>query len=225
MRMKASMQTPLGFLLAFSIVFFVFGVHDVLSAAESAPLRRSDSPYMLNYTRFIQYGWYLSVKSSAANYSGGWGALFGGRAAFVIDRIFAVGAGYEISLHATRGSLNGRRDGSEWHHLVPGLAISRPKLLYGGGHITYHIIAEMPVNFSLGALAGWGHLGRNYASGGSRFFVLEPEIFIYANMPRHVRVGAGASYRFTWGVQCQGINDRDIRGFSVGIQIQAGLIP
>ena len=219
------MQTRLRVRLAFSILLSIIAVHEELSAAESTPLRRSDSPYMLNYSRFIQYGWYLSVKSSAANYSGGWGVLFGGRAAFVIDRIFAIGGGYEISLHATRGSLNGRRGGSEWHHLVPGLAISRPKLLYGGGHITYHIIAEMPVNFSLGALAGWGHLGRAYASGGSRFFILEPEVFIYANIPNYVRVGAGASYRFTWGVRYQGITDQDIRGFSVGIQIQAGLIP
>ncbi|OHD65315.1 MAG: hypothetical protein A2176_15385 [Spirochaetes bacterium RBG_13_51_14] len=187
--------------------------------------QRGADLYMLNYNKFIQYGFYPSAIGQAAHFSGGWGVLFGQRAALLVDHIFAIGAGYEVSLYASRGRIDGDRTGPERYTSYIAPPASRPKFLYGGGYIAYHIFSEKIVNFSLGALAGWGRLGQDYAAGhGSTFFILEPELYLFVNLPRYARIGVGTSYRISWGVNYRGITDRDFRGFSLGLQIQAGFL-
>ncbi len=181
---------------------------------------RGADMYMLNYNRFIEHGFYLSVSGKAAHYRAGWGALVGGRAALLVDHVFAIGAVGEISVFNVPGSLVPDRLNSAFGNTPGGM-----KIVYGGGYLAYHIFHDRIVNFSLGSLAGWGRLGGEYLKGpGSRFFIIEPELYIFLNLPRHARIGVGASYRISWGVDFHGIRDRDFRGFSVGLQVQAGLL-
>ncbi len=198
-----------------------------LTAAEKAnnkSERLTDELYMLNYNKFIQYGFYLSVSARAAQFRGGWGAQFGQRAALLVDHIFAIGAAYEISLYTDRDRIS--RNGNSGKKIASRLAArGDPRILYGGGYIAYHIFSDKIVNFSLGAIGGWGHIGRNYAGGaGSDFAFIEPEVYVFVNLPHYARIGVGASYRLTWGVNYQGIRDRDFRGFSILLQIQAGVL-
>ncbi len=181
--------------------------------------------YMLNYSKYIDYGFYLSMIGQAAQYQKGWGGLIGGRAALLVDHIFAIGAGYELSIAARRSGIDGGGSPVERMYasfVSPGRNV---KTVYGGGYISYHIFHDKIVNFSLGALAGWGHLGKDYAGGaGATFFFLEPEIYLFVNLPKYARIGIGTSYRLSWGVSYQGLSDRDFRGFSIGLQIQAGML-
>lgn len=180
--------------------------------------------YMLNYSRYIHYGFYISLIGQTAHYRKGWGGLIGGRAALLVDHIFAIGAGYELSVEARRSSMDsGNKAERAYASLTAAGEVVRT--VYGGGYISYHIFHDSMVNFSLGALAGGGHLGRDYAGGpGKNFAILEPEIYIFINLPAHARIGIGTSYRISWGVSYQGISDRDFRGFSIGLQVQAGIL-
>ena len=212
-----------------------------LAAALSLPLQAAEVPvkkgtrypvkeehgedlYLLDYSKYIAYGFYLSAIGQAAQYRKGWGGMIGGRAALVVDHIFAIGAGYELSIDTRLSSLGG---GGAYDQLYqyPGNNDRSVCIAYGGGYISYHLFSDKIVNFSLGALGGWGHLGRNYSGGpGKTFHFLEPEIYLYVNLPRYSRIGIGASYRISWGVGYRGISDRDFRGFSIGLQVQGGIL-
>lgn len=210
-------------LLAVMIMLLSAGMTRAEEKPDKKNSRHPDELYMLNYSKFVQYGFYLSVSAQAAQFSGGWGALFGQRAALVVDHIFAIGAAYEISLYTDRNRVSMKRNSSD-RMISRFIARNDPRILYGGGYISYHIFHDWIVNFSLGALGGWGHIGKNYAGGdGSTFAFVEPEVYVFVNLPWYVRLGVGASYRFSWGVKYQGIKDRDFWGFSIGFQIQAGV--
>jgi hypothetical protein len=181
--------------------------------------------YMLNYSKYINYGFYLSVIGQAAQYRKGWGALIGGRAALLVDNIFAIGAGYELSIATSRSRLDGSGGADDRLYASSGIHGDGVNIAYGGGYICYHIFSDKIVNFSLGALGGGGHLGREYAGGpGGTFYIIEPEIYLYVNLPKYARIGIGASYRISWGVRYQGLSDRDFRGFSIGLQVQGGIL-
>ncbi|HOT44853.1 MAG TPA: hypothetical protein PLM53_13255 [Spirochaetota bacterium] len=180
--------------------------------------------YMLNYTQYIHYGFYLSLVGQAAHFRKGWGGMIGGRAALLVDHIFAIGAGYELSVAARRSSME---SGNYAERLLASFASAGQvvRTVYGGGYLSYHIFHDSIVNFSLGALAGGGHLGGDYAGGpGKNFAILEPELYLFVNLPAHARIGIGTSYRISWGVSYQGISDRDFRGFSIGLQVQSGIM-
>jgi len=180
--------------------------------------------YMLNYSKYIHYGFYLSLIGQAAQYRKGWGGLIGGRAALLVDHIFAIGAGYEFSVGAHRSSMDSGNYAEQFYAswISAGKDV---RTVYGGGYISYHIFHGSIINFSLGALAGGGHLGRDYTGGpGKNFAILEPELYVFVNLPAYARIGIGTSYRISWGVSYQGISDRDFRGFSIGIQVQAGIL-
>lgn len=207
-------------------VFAVSCIAAPLYSQDSKEQKHPEDLYMLNYNRYIQYGFYSAAVVSAAQFRGGWGALAGGRAALVVDHIFAIGAGFELSLSANRGRIDGGGSTIERAESFRLPKLSRTRLLYGGGYLSYHIFSDKIVNFSLGALAGWGRCGADYAGGpGAKFFILEPEAYVYVNLPKYARIGIGTSYRVTWGARYRGITDRDLRGFSIGLQVQAGLIP
>lgn len=181
---------------------------------------RGSDLYMLNYNRFIENGFYIGATGRGAFYRKGWGIQGGARAAFLVDHIFAIGGACEVSLYQSSGSIRPDRN----HGIIPG-APGTIRTLYGGGYLAYHIFHDSIVNFSLGTIAGWGRLGGDYLTGpGTRYFFVEPEVWIFVNLPRCARIGIGTSYRFTWGVNYLGIDDGDFRGFSAGIQVQAGIL-
>ena len=57
-------------------------------------------------------------------------------------------------------------------------------------------------------------------SGG--FFVFEPSFQGHANLTRWLRLTLNTSYRMVHGVDYKGLNERDLRGFSVGGALQVG---
>lgn len=170
-------------------------------------------------------GFHYAALFQAAQFGGGWGAFFGQRAALVVNRVIAIGAGCELSMSADRGRMDAGGNLLGRYMQLPYPPHPDPKILYGGGYFSYHFFTETIASFSVGVLVGGGHLGTNYAFGsGSDYFVIEPEAYVYVNLPKYVRFGAGLSYRVSWGLSYQGITDMDFRGLSIGVQVQAGLL-
>jgi hypothetical protein len=170
-------------------------------------------------------GFYYAALFQAAQFGGGWGGFFGQRAALVVNRVIAIGGGCELSMSADRGRLDAGGNLAGVYLQLPYPPDPAPRILYGGGYFSYHFLSESIASFSVGALIGGGHLGRNYAGGpGCDYFVFEPEAYVYVNLPKYVRLGAGLSYRVSWGLSYQGITDMDFRGLSIGVQAQAGLL-
>lgn len=213
-----------GYILAGFLLYVAIGAASPAASMENKPVtprkERGSDLYMLNYNRYIDNGFYLGVSGKSHFFRKGWSVQGGARAAFLVDHIFALGAACEVLLHRSAGLLRPDRH----YSILPGTP-GRVRGLYGGGYISYHIFHDSIVNFSLGSIAGWGRLGGDYLTGpGSRFFFIEPEIWFFVNLPRYSRIGIGTSYRLTWGLNYMGIGDGDFRGFSAGIQVQAGIL-
>ena len=170
-------------------------------------------------------GFYYAALFQAAQFGGGWGAFFGQRAVLTVNRVISIGGACELSMSADRGRIDAGGNILGTYMQLPYPPNPKARILYGGGYFSYHFFTDTIASFSVGALMGGGHLGRNYAGGqGCDYFVFEPEAYIYVNFPKYVRLGAGLSYRVSWGVSYQGITDIDFRGLSIGVQAQAGLL-
>ncbi len=221
---KATGQVLYFCLLAGFLASVVTWVPTTALALDAEPVTprkgRGSDLYMLNYNRFIENGFYIGATGRAAFYRKGWGIQGGARAAFLVDHIFAIGGACEVSLYQSSGSIRPDR-----YYAINTGSPGAIRTLYGGAYLAYHIFHDRIVNFSLGAIAGLGRLGGDYLKGsGTRYYFVEPEIWIFVNLPRYARIGIGTSYRHTWGVDYMGIGDGDFRGFSAGLQVQAGIL-
>jgi hypothetical protein len=56
----------------------------------------------------------------------------------------------------------------------------------------------------------------------SKFFVLEPELSVYVNVARLLRVGFSVSYRFTNGVDLHEYRDHDFMGVFFSFNVCGG---
>ena len=62
----------------------------------------------------------------------------------------------------------------------------------------------------------------DYRYKGTNFFVMEPEIMVYVNRARFFRIGVGASYRYTNGLDKYGLSDKTFDGFNGLVMLQFG---
>jgi hypothetical protein len=92
---------------------------------------------------------------------------------------------------------------------------------YGGFLMEYYLFPKNVVNFSIGTIIGAGG-GHNNLDSYSPFFVLEPEVNVFVNVTQFFRLGVGASYRYTSGLNVGTLNDANFRGFSVGLLFEFG---
>jgi hypothetical protein len=109
---------------------------------------------------------------------------------------------------------------------------------YGGAIARYHFFSRRAVNVAVGALVGagavevvtWNGQGdeadwsENYRtkSAPDAAFVFEPQVGVYANIRRWLRVCALAGYRFASGVNTKGLSSSDLMGPTLGGQLQGG---
>lgn len=108
---------------------------------------------------------------------------------------------------------------------------------YGGMVLEYNFFRREVVNFSLGTIIGGGTSGYYYRKNnddddddhdydyrykGTNYFVMEPEIMLYVNIARFFRIGVGASYRYTNGLDKYGLTDKTFDGFNGLVMLQFG---
>jgi hypothetical protein len=95
---------------------------------------------------------------------------------------------------------------------------------YGGFMAEYYFFPKDLVFFSLGCLVGGGSAADfSYRYDDENvFFIVEPEANVYLNVTRFFRMGAGVTYRYTNGVDLDGFDDEDMRGFSGSLLFDFG---
>jgi hypothetical protein len=55
------------------------------------------------------------------------------------------------------------------------------------------------------------------------FFVIEPGVDAILNVHKHLRIAAGASYRYTSGVGYESLSDSDLSGITLQVLLKFGV--
>lgn len=143
-------------------------------------------------------------------------ALFaGGRGGWLIDQTFVLGgAGYGLTTGVETGLID---------------AEDRPVDLtmgYGGLELEYIHDSWSVVHWSLKSLVGGGGASLKDVDGFALeedgFFVLEPEANLTVNVTEFFRIGVGASYRITHGVELTDFVNADLSGPAASLQLKFG---
>jgi hypothetical protein len=139
----------------------------------------------------------------------------GGEGALLLNHAFSVGAG-------------GGGIGNE----INPTAKTRLDFGYGGLIVRYHFFSSEVVNFAVGGLVGGGAIAVHdrhdnpddidWEKIGETVFVFEPELGLYLNMTRWMRVGITGGYRFVSGVDKNDLSETDVRGAAGGGSVQFG---
>ncbi|MBL7940075.1 MAG: hypothetical protein JNL43_12005 [Flavobacteriales bacterium] len=178
--------------------------------------------------------------------NGGWGAptaaytrimdkdamLVGVRGGWLIDHRVTLGiAGHGLVTNIPNAAYDA-------HLADQGRPVYGPSLFrtgYGGLLIEPIIAYRSPVHVSLPLIIGAGGAGYQlnaglphdfdpltYADDITAYFVIEPGIDVEVNLVRLVRLGLGASYRYTSDLELPGTPADAMRGFNTSISIKVG---
>ena len=108
---------------------------------------------------------------------------------------------------------------------------------YGGFLVEYYLSPKELFHVSIASLLGVGgvmysqnHFKDDHIDGddfkGNAFFVAEPEVNLFINLTRFWRIGIGATYRYTYGLdglaEDAQLSDELFTGFNSQLQFQFG---
>ena len=146
----------------------------------------------------ITIGGFVGQISKVTVLNGDWGRLSGGRGGLIINRTFAIGGG------GCGGTIRGLDFG------------------YGGLELEYIRTSREVTHFSLQALIGGGNVEDRARQSDSIFFVAEAGVNLILKVTTFFRLGVGASYRFTNGVNLENLSDLDASGPSATLTFKLG---
>lgn len=173
-------------------------------------------------SRFSGYGG-ISSSYTRIGDTNSW--LMGGRAGVIINDKTVLGFGGMGLVYPTdREDLTG----SDYNGVF-----DKTSFGYGGFLAEYYFNPKDLIVFSAGTIIGSGGLlfydnnhhdedDEDYDYSYDNFFVIEPELHVYVNVTRFCRIGIGASYRFTEGIDSGVLKDKDFRGPSASAMVQFG---
>lgn len=142
--------------------------------------------------------------------------FLGGRGAWVAGRTFALGGGGYGLVNdnlAAPVTIGGRP--------------TRLEMGYGGLEMEYLHDSWRLAHLSVYTLMGGGAVryrdrDRYDTLADDGFLVLEPGGNVNLNVTEFLRLGAGVTYRWTWGVELPGLQDRDLSGVNGVFTIRIG---
>ncbi len=152
-----------------------------------------------------------------------YGHFVGGRGGIIFNDVFVIGGGgYGLVSPNKRDKVSGK----EYTGTEPYLQMG-----YGGGMLELYFFPKSLIHISAGVLIGGG--GVNFSekkeadddckdSHADSFFVVEPELNLFINVTRFLRIGVGASYRYVNGIQTEDIGNRDFRGVTGSVMMAFG---
>jgi len=147
--------------------------------------------------------------------------LVGARMGLLIDHNFAIGLGGMGLIYPTNTEKFLDSPFDSYYN--------KTRLYYGGMVLSYYFNPKDIIVFSIGSLVGGGLLRLDKDKSAiisndinDKFFVVEPEINIFLNIIPYCRIGVGASYRFTKGIDTEGLN-KDFKDFTVSAAIELGI--
>ncbi len=153
------------------------------------------------------------------------GVLVGGQGGWIINDSFVIGGGgCGLTTDHKKKAITADHDPDD-------LSLA---LGYGGMRLEYHIFPKKLIHFSIGTLVGAG--GYTLYERGHRrdyededefreaesFFILEPELNMFLNITRFLRLGIGGSYRYVNGVSNYGLENKDLMDYSGQVSLQFG---
>jgi len=174
----------------------------------------------------ISHGGYGGPEIRTTVVNGEYGALVGGRAAYIINRSYSLGiAGY--------GLVNNIKADAPYD-------TSYIHFGYGGLLLGYEMRPDKLVHLSFNTLVGAGGatLGDKFEDSdrdndedwdrdrwedkGDVFFVLEPSLNLTLNMTKFFRIDLGGSYRYITGINLAGVKADELSGPSINLTLRFG---
>ncbi len=158
--------------------------------------------------------------------------LVGGRGGWLIDHGITIGlAGHGLVTDVPNKAYDA-------HRLAFGDSLRRGSIFrmgYGGLLIELIIAPRSPVHVSLPVIIGAGGCGYQtymrrtddfdpfeYGDDYQAFFVVEPGIELEINLIKLVRLGLGASYRYTTDIDLPATAKDALHGFNAGLTVKVG---
>jgi hypothetical protein len=186
----------------------------VLLAAVLAPVafaRDDEAPHTLVSVTDLHFSGHGGPIVRGTSLGGEGGVLFGGRGGVIINDSLALGAGgCGLAYSGAEATFEGEE--------------RKVGFGYGGFMAEYYFFPKNLVFFSVGCLVGGGSVS-DYSyryEDGNAFFIVEPEVNAYVNVTRYFRLGTGVSYRYSNGIDLDGFDDEDFRGFSGSLLFDFG---
>lgn len=178
----------------------------------------------------IEHGGYGAVTVGYTRLDNKDAILVGGRGGWIIDHSFTLGlAGYGIVSDLKYNDIFIDHYGN---YIKTNLAGG-----YGGLLLEPIIMPRFPVHIAVPVIIGaggiayidnywnddWNHDDNNnnvYDS--DAYFVFEPGVEIEMNIVKFMRIGIGASYRYTSDIELQDTDKDILRGFNYGLSLKFG---
>jgi len=172
----------------------------------------------------IKHGGYLALIDQTTRINGNWANLAGGKAGWIINHSFCLGAGgYGLVYPTDREDFTG----AEYDGLDTEIGFG-----FGGILLEYFIWPDGIFTIAPGIMVGGGGLkyynpndennSDDTEETGDAFFAIMPELNVYVNITEYIRAGAGVSYRMVKGINQENLSDHDISGFSFSLAVAAG---
>jgi hypothetical protein len=194
-------------------------------AAAEKKAKNDNPPKTLLQIKDSRFSGYGGISTSYTRIGDTNSCLVGGRGGVIINdkTVFGFG-GMGLVYPTDREELTG----SEYNGVF-----DKASFGYGGFLAEYYFNPKDLIVFSAGTIIGGGGLlfydndanddeEDDYDYNYDNFFVIEPELHVYVNVTRFCRIGIGASYRFTEGIDSGVLKDKDFRGPSASAMVQFG---
>lgn len=198
---------------------------DAKKAAAEKKAKNDNPPKTLLQIKDSRFSGYGGISTSYTRIGDTNSCLVGGRAGLIINDKAVIGfSGMGLAYPTDREELTG----SEYNGVF-----DKTSFGYGGFMAEYYFNPKDLIVFSAGTIIGSGGLlfydnntddddDEDYEYSYDNFFVIEPELHVYVNVTRFCRIGIGASYRFTEGIDSGVLKDKDFRGPSASAMVQFG---
>ena len=152
------------------------------------------------------------------------GLMVGGRGGWIYKHTYAIGGGLYGLLRDISPS-DSERDF---------------EFAYSGLELEYIVAPSRDVHFSVQTLIGFGGLtdryqrydryyydeygeyGGRFGGPDDTFFIIEPQLNIVWNMKTYLQIYFGGSYRYIRGVEIEGLDNANLRGYSVVVTFRFG---
>lgn len=196
------------------------GIILILSSTAWTEGRNNDSSQVL-FTRISSHGGYGTISLQVSSINDRTGILVGGYGGWLINHVLMIGLGgyglandviddHEIPYYAKRMQFGYGGLMLEWIYQPRKLINPAISCLIGGGTASTNDLSRIQLDW-----------GEDYWDNRS-FFVLEPCVTLQLNITSYIRSSLGASYRYVSSFDYDSIDQSDVKGFNLRMNLLVG---
>ena len=152
------------------------------------------------------------------------GLMVGGRGGWIYKHTYAIGGGLygllrDISPPDSERDFEFAYSGLELEYIV---APSRDVHLSVQTLIGFGGLTDRYQRYDRYYYDEYGEYGGRFGGPDDTFFIIEPQLNIVWNMKTYLQIYFGGSYRYIRGVEIEGLDNANLRGFSVVVTFKFG---